>query len=263
MNEITTITGRTLEIAWAKAYASVTQTADCELCPLFVTISEPEFSDPEGTNLVRIRLDETLSASGKATTTTVANTLFPWSLWNPKREHTCVYDRYRKHVLPSIKRDNPKGTYFQRIIDYCPEGLTEPVNQLEQIIETWKDHHNHRHSALQISIFDPTRDHVHNQRLGFPCLHQICFTPHGENGCEGLSVTAFYATQHIWTKGYGNYLGLIRLGRFVANVLGLRLLRVSCMAGKAVVGIGHSKDTRNELRELCINTASQHDTSPS
>jgi len=72
--------------------------------------------------------------------------------------------------------------------------------------------------------------------MGFPCLHQVCFTPIGTNGCEGLAVTGFYATQHIFEKAYGNYLGLYRLGHFVAHEMKLRLVRMTCISASARLG---------------------------
>ena len=58
----------------------------------------------------------------------------------------------------------------------------------------------------------------------------------GSNGCEGLAVTGFYATQHVFEKAYGNYLGLCRLGQFVAHELGLKLVRMTCVTALAKLG---------------------------
>ena len=50
------------------------------------------------------------------------------------------------------------------------------------------------------------------------------------NGKDGLSVVAFYATQTLEEKAYGNYLGLLRLGRFMAQEMGLEFKDVVCIA---------------------------------
>ena len=97
---------------------------------------------------------------------------------------------------------------------------------MEFIIKTFQGH-NHRKSALQASIFDPSRDHSNARILGFPCLQQVVFTPLGE---DKLSVTGFYAKQLHFEKAYGNYLGLYELGRFMAKQLGLKLSQVVCIA---------------------------------
>jgi hypothetical protein len=46
-------------------------------------------------------------------------------------------------------------------------------------------------------------------------------------------VNAFYATQYMVERAYGNYVGLCRLGRFVAHELDLPLVRFTCFAGIA------------------------------
>ena len=41
-------------------------------------------------------------------------------------------------------------------------------------------------------------------------------------------MNGFYATQYLVERAYGNYLGLCRLGAFVAHELGVPLLRMTC-----------------------------------
>ncbi len=57
----------------------------------------------------------------------------------------------------------------------------------------------------------------------------MTFVPDFHDGSLGLN--AFYATQQLFEKGYGNYLGLARLGMFVAGETGLHLTRISCFVG--------------------------------
>ena len=82
---------------------------------------------------------------------------------------------------------------------------------------------------LQATTFDPERDHVANAQLGFPCLQQVSFEP----TTVGLVVNAFYATQQIFDKAYGNYLGLAQLGTFMAHELEMPLARLNVMVGVA------------------------------
>lgn len=130
------------------------------------------------------------------------------------------------------------GLYFERLIDFGPNK----VNQLRHVIETYKGG-NHRRSALQAAIFDPNEDHTNQRQRGFPCLHQVAFTPI-ESG--GLCVTGFYAMQLIFERAYGNYLGLCRLGNFVAHELGMHLERMVCIAA---VG-KYAQVAKSDLREL-------------
>lgn len=82
---------------------------------------------------------------------------------------------------------------------------------------------------FQASIFDPGRDHVRNAQLSFPCLQHVSFVPQGET----LTLNAFYATQQLLNKAYGNYLGLCRLGNFMADEMGLTFSRMNCFVGVA------------------------------
>jgi hypothetical protein len=61
-------------------------------------------------------------------------------------------------------------------------------------------------------------------------LQQVVFYPNGAHGKDGLSVVAFYANQTLAEKAYGNYLGLYRLGRFMANEMGIQMKEVVCIA---------------------------------
>lgn len=256
MSEQILITAAGIENAWAQAYTEVIHKGDGITLHVIINLDDGDF---EALTPLRRKIDSTLIASGKATISTVANTIFPNSVWNRKVDRSFLYDRYEKNVLPKIKGENPRGTYFQRMTAYLPLGANKPINQLEHVIETWTKYNNHRHTALQISVFDPTRDHQHSIRLGFPCLHQVCLTPHGANGSDGLSLTAFYASQHILTKGLGNYLGLVRLGQFVAHYLNLKLIRVSCIAAKASIGEKYSKEFKTDLLNACSKMNEAHE----
>ena len=92
---------------------------------------------------------------------------------------------------------------------------------------------NHRRGALQASVFDPAADHTMNRRPGFPCLQQVSFTPL-PGDC--LSVTGYYATQYLFDRAYGNYVGLCRLGHFIAGQIDMKLTRMTCVAARAELG---------------------------
>ena len=138
---------------------------------------------------------------------------------------------------------NRNGVYFQRLISFGRDASgRNGKNQLEHIIETWQKC-NRRRSALQAAVFDPLKDHTHQRRRGFPCLQQVAFAPIG-NG--NMSVTGFYATQYIFERAYGNYLGLCHLGQFMAQEMNLRLDRVTCIASIAL----RSRANKGDLMEL-------------
>ena len=230
MGRTLTIEEDNLSVAWAKALFSVVEVG--EISPLTIVIRGFPDGEPKEVKAIRHIVDDALGADAKGLSChEVANTIFPVSLWNPQANRQHLYRRYLR-IMPRVLkyRRNWHGVYFQRLIAYDhDEAFNGGVNQLEHIIQTWHGG-NHRKSALQAAIFDPRRDHTNQRMRGFPCLQQVAFAQEGSNG---LSVTGFYATQYIFERAYGNYLGLCRLGRFMAREMGRQLTQVSCVASPA------------------------------
>lgn len=237
-----TIEDTNIARAWVRALGALCERGVKEITPLVVSIVGPDDGSPTGNTAVERGLDAALIAAGKYPTHTVANTIFPVGLWNTAAPRQLLFDRYAA-LLPRIKRvrQNRLGTYFERLIAFGPGGH----NQLERIISAYRSG-IHRRSALQASLFDPLRDQTAQPRRGFPCLQQVAFVPIEE---DGVGVTGFYATQYILDRGYGNYLGLARLGTFVAHELGRRLRQVTCIAAVAQLGQGVALATARNLRD--------------
>ena len=235
-----------LSTAWAELFLELMKPGVTKLSPVVVTISD--FDDrflPRENPAIRSALDLILPSENKCRT--VASTIFPNSVWRPTVADNArdLYARYER-IWPRIKkcRGNSHGVYFRRMTSYSPRHGNDPegpVNQLAHVIETYQ-RGNHRHSALQAAIVDPTVDHSHQRQRGFPCLQQVAF-----GAVEGtLEVTGFYALQHHITKTYGNYIGLCWLGRFMAQEMGLRLTRVTCISSMLELG----NYTKTALRPL-------------
>ena len=220
-----------LSVAWARAFIRVVD--EGEISPLTVVIRG--FADGKDMEVKAIRqlLDDALGGRGKQLSChEVANTIFPISLWNPRGCRQQLYKRYLR-IMPRVLRHsrNKYGVYFQRLIAFGNGAASEgSVNQLEHIIRIWKSG-NHRRTALQAGIFDPRKDHTNQRQRGFPCLQQVVFAP---QSADGLAVTGYFATQYIFQRAYGNYLGLSRLGRFMAQEMGRQLTQVTCVASPAV-----------------------------
>lgn len=246
-----------LSVAWALAFLELMKSGSGQRHPSVITIQG--FNDEVGIEdpIIRSRLDQELKRQGKKSCETVASTIFPLSMWNPSlpNDAEVLFKRYER-AWPGIKKcqANRKGVYFRRLTAYPPkiEGA-QPINQLQFVIDTYR-RGNHRKSALQAAIFDPSRDHSNAPILGFPCLQQVTFTPLDK---DHLSVTGFYAKQLHFEKAYGNYFGLYELGRFMAKQLGLKLTQVvciaSCLEDSALPRKSDLKQLENDLRDLLKN----------
>jgi signal transduction histidine kinase len=215
-----------LSLAWGRALEIVARQREVAALTVALTGFDHKgrcVEDPA----IRRALDAVLRSRRHGSVETVANTIFPESLWNPDASSADLYARYTR-ILPKLRRvrANSHGTYFERMIDGGPEGAQ---NQIEFALQTYNARPGVRRSVLQLGIFDPKRDHSASALRGFPCLQHVTFAP----TVEGLYVNAFYATQYMVERAYGNYLGISRLGRFIAHELRLPLRRVTVFTGLA------------------------------
>lgn len=233
-----------ISLAWAEAFLAVRDASKHKLSPLTLTFTGFYGGEVQEHAGIRSALDLALVASDMQKVQTVANTIFPLSLWRfAKGDRKALYAEYRANLPEYVAMEsskNQRGLYFGRLIAFdmdhktgdrlahVPQGIVpEDGNQLEFIIQHCKP--GVRHSMFQASTFDPARDHTTLAQLPFPCLQHVTFEPDFKAGTLGLN--AFYATQQLFAKGYGNYLGLARLGLFMAGEIKLSLDRVSCFIG--------------------------------
>lgn len=211
--------------AWCRTLEHIIECPGNEITPLVISLTE--FNETPG---FRSILDDHLQKNNKAKVHTVAETIFPESLYVLNG-----YDRHKFYqaffdILPRIKgidaSSNGRGTYFERLIAF--DGQDGKINQLEMIITSLQDRTIKRRSKLQASIFDPTKDHSDGPYQRFPCLQHVTFyrTPNGK-----LILNSFYAIQYLYERAYGNWLGLINLGKFVASEIGTELERFTCFIG--------------------------------
>lgn len=227
-----------LSHAWSYALLQIVKNNPKKISPLVISITGfQENGEPIENETVRTVLDAALASRGEQSIATVANTIFPYSLWRRSRyERQELFERYIK-LLPRAKaierHKNRRGLYFERLIAFG-EDEKPKVNQLNHIISEYQGRPGVRTSMFQASIFDPQKDHSSSALLPFPCLQHVSFVPDAHEGT--LTLNAFYATQQLITKAYGNYLGLCRLGTFMAHEMQLTFSRMNCFVGVENLG---------------------------
>ena len=243
-----------IERAWARTFLYAVEHPGRELAPFTMCIdagSESGLALPDTlTHPLVTALDACLEENGNKNVEKVAFPLFPERLWR-----ICDGDRKELYAefmrnLPSYvawePRKNQGGMYFGRMIGFGQDHRTGKAlgfkpsrtlekegNQLEHIIRQCKVSVKRGRSVarmqLQATTFDPYRDLTTSGQPCFPCLQHVTFDPDIQAGT--LAMNAFYATQKLFVKAFGNWLGLCRLGWFVAEQSGLKFSRFTCFAG--------------------------------
>jgi len=243
-----------LAAAWAKAYLHMRSVRNREIAPFAVSIhSESGIVLPDTLEHPMVRaLDACLKHDGEdyQPIEMVAFTLFPDRLWK-----LCGGDRqeFYREALRNLRTfatweptKNRYGMYYGRLFGFgvnhktgrslgykAAKAMEEAGgNQVEHVIRQLKKSVQRGRTVarmqLQAATFDPLRDLTTSGQPSFPCLQHIAFNPDIENG--NLELTVFYATQQLYVKAYGNWLGLCRLGAFIAGQSGLKLTRFTCFA---------------------------------
>ena len=236
-----TIEDANLSRAWSRIMLRILDGAGTEVSPLNLSvIGFDEKGIASECPAVRQGLDNLLQHKGHTDIDGVAFGIFPqrfWEMSGGNRQR--LFELYRRG-FPRLRamnmQANRRGMYFERLTMYG-RGRCDG-NQLEWILSQYGRPGGVRRSMLQATTFDPERDHVPDARLGFPCLQQVSFEP----TADGLVVNAFYATQQVFHKAYGNYLGLAQLGAFMAHEMELRLARLNVMVGVAKLEGINKKD---------------------
>jgi hypothetical protein len=242
------ISDTNLSRVWARMLVHAVDNPGTEISPLIVSLTgfDGPGAIPEIPS-VRDALDDLLRKRNDFAVSTVANTIFPQSVWRiAGGDRKLLYEEYIEAVprYAAMEPMNRDGTYFSRLIAFDLDartgkrlpglaGIPQDGNQLEFVIRMLKEGKVRRDSAFQASIFDPTRDHSTQPYKVFPCMQHVTFI-RLESG--GLALNAFYATQQIVRKAYGNLLGLCRLGHFAAEATGLSFERLNVFVGCEKIG---------------------------
>jgi hypothetical protein len=244
-----------LAAAWAKAYLLMRTIRSREVSPFAVSVHSPSgIEAPNSLEHPMVRaLDACLKNDGEdyQSVEMVAFTLFPERTWQLSGGDRAEFYREAMRNLRTFATWEPTknrgGMYHGRLFGFGVDHKTSRTlgykaakameeaggNQVEHIIrQLTKSVERGRTVArmqLQAATFDPMRDLTTSGQPSFPCLQHIAFNTDIENG--NLELSAFYATQQLYVKAYGNWLGLCRLGTFIAGQSGLKLTRFTCFAG--------------------------------
>ncbi|MBC7017859.1 thymidylate synthase, partial [Salmonella enterica subsp. enterica serovar Enteritidis] len=101
---------------------------------------------------------------------------FPERLWKISRgDRKRLFSLYAKTFPRYVAMDraaNGRGLYFERMTNFN-KAVPCDGNQLEFILSSYNERAGVRATMLQVSIFDPARDHIKMARVRFPCLQHL------------------------------------------------------------------------------------------
>ncbi|MCC5899613.1 MAG: hypothetical protein JJU32_17065 [Phormidium sp. BM_Day4_Bin.17] len=110
-----------LSHAWAKAFLHIIDNPGKEISPLVVSITGFNDGIPNQNIDIRQSLDKCLADNDEQKIHTVANTIFPDSLWRrSKYQRHEFFERYlnflpRAKAIKHCKKKNSRGLYFDRV----------------------------------------------------------------------------------------------------------------------------------------------------
>ena len=207
-------TERSCARAWVAAASAIIETGD-EGYNVVIDIEDPYTHDERDDDAINL-VDRFLKKHDKHPIVTVANTVFPQSLYDAYGSPD-FYAEYLKEFdrLSETKR---WGRYFERMTRHkTPDGLT--YNPLYDLIEKMKRQERrgvNYASAYELAVYDPLRDR--RSLYGGQCLSFLSFKRHPE---RGLMLTVMYRNHTYVTRCLGNLIGLGRLQAFVASEVGI------------------------------------------
>lgn len=263
------VEGENVSSAWGDALSRLLA-GDGEAVNLTVAIADPTTEVPAVRAVVDAFIEERRRARrGVERVSTVANTIFPQSLYVERLGEGAeahLYEMERRGRAVSRRR-NPQGTYFERMVAW-PNGRArrgdsvETFNQLDQAVTRLRRLRQQGRvqqgnqfevglsspadETIAVPVVVPGRD---KQTIGFPCLSHVSLSL--QKGV--VHMTAIYRNHEFIKRGYGNYVGLGRLLRFVAVQSGWPMGELTCVSASvtAVGGAGFSRGAVSELLEAC------------
>jgi hypothetical protein len=241
-----------------------------EAVNLTVVIADPTAEVPAIRAVVDAFIEERRRARrGVERVSTVANTIFPESLYIERLREEAEAHLYKmeRRGRAVSRRRNSYGTYFERMVAW-PDGrarrgeTVERFNQLDQAVtrlRRLREQGTRRGNQFEVGLASPADEAIampvvvpgrDTLTMGFPCLSHVSLSL--QKGV--VHTTALYRNHDFIKRAYGNYVGLGRLLRFVAQQSGWPVGELECVSASATAdggGAGFARGAVTELLEAC------------
>ncbi|MGH7651515.1 MAG: hypothetical protein ACREMS_06685 [Gemmatimonadaceae bacterium] len=208
-----------------------------------IDVENPASHD-DNDNAIITAVDRFLRKHEENPIITVANTIFPQSLYDA---YGCpeFYSIYLRD-FDKLSETKRWGRYFERMTRHKTlSGSTyNPLDELIEKMRRQEKKHVRYSSAYELAVYDPLRD----RRIlyGGQCLSFLSFKVHPS---RGLMVTVMYRNHTYITRCLGNLIGVGRLQAFVAGEVGLDVGSLTCISTHAVIDTGEGWGI-NDARKL-------------
>jgi thymidylate synthase len=230
--------------AWLAA-ASAVQAGGGEAHNVVIDIADPLAETQRDKAIIR-RVDQFLRDHGANSLSGVANTIFPQATFD-RHGPSAFYDVYRDRLLPRMKKmTRDWGRYFDRLTEWkkVQGNKVTAINPLDDLVGFMRGQiasdRTYR-NVYEMTVFDPARDagKVSNRQ----CLSFLSFKLDDD---FRLMLTVMYRNHAYVARGLGNFIGLGRLQKFVADQSGARMGSLTCISTHAEIDHGRNN------REGCV-----------
>lgn len=280
------IESETYAEAWLQGVSALNESEGNVQYDMMTHITRPLAAYPPDELCVK-QVDAYLNSHNKQSLETVAETIFPFSLYNPvSGDPSGVYDLYPNEIYPEIMKrsDRQWGRYAYRLLRRTdiagneiiahesrkPDGGL-PINPLKRVIEKIRQQFvegkGHKRPIYEIDIastdfdlttYDATTDR--NRITQFPCLSHVSFKVDNRNPDKPkINLTALYRSHYYVEKALGNFMGLARLLFFVSHQTGLAPGSLTSVSTFATLDM---KSGIDELISDCLNGYAKADKAP-
>ena len=230
--------------AWLNA-ASAVQACGGEAQNIVIDIADPLAETKVDVAIIRA-VDSFLRSHGVNSLNGVANTIFPQATFD-RHGAEAFYGVYRDRLFPRMKKiTRDWGRYFDRLTEWkkIQGNKVTTINPLRDLVSFMRDQiasDRTFRNVYEMTVFDPTRDA--GKKRGRQCLSFLSFKLDDENR---LGLTVMYRNHTYIARGLGNFIGLGRLQKFVADESGAHMGSLTCISTHAVIDHGRTN------REDCV-----------
>jgi hypothetical protein len=215
--------------AWVVIMEYLLGEPDGKCFNLITAIADPSLETKAVTRVV----DALAAETGTISTMENANAIWPYVLAPPGQDVSVTIQKMKEFAVPLIKSANAahRDSYLQRLVAWRSKESGSEVPQLERVIERMRSELNNpapKTSVYEVAIFSPGLDPGY---ISFPCLSHLSLKL--DLHLRRVHLTAVYRNHHFIGHGYGNFLGLGRLLRFVATQVGLEPGELVCVSTHA------------------------------